>query len=336
MIIFILLAWLLFLTFLLIERRQVLVGTSFVLASSLTIVGVVLQIIRDGGLGSFSYLIVGLVGILILLSLVFGPFLFLGTLFYNSWQLLRREGMRWYNFLSLGLAIALSVYLYLFPRMGNSFQTPNIWYYLYLLVGIWITYAMGLSFSYTVASLLNLVNPFAKPLDYIIVLGAGLNGEEVTPLLASRIDKVIAVYRKNQGSKLIMSGGQGADEVISEAQAMTNYALKQGIPLYDILLENQSTNTKENIRFSVAMMEEDKKQFAIVTNHYHLFRALLFARQEGVKCIGYGAKTKFYFSLNAFIREFIGYLTMSWKWHLVLLGLLTIAYLAIVLSVWKF
>lgn len=195
---------------------------------------------------------------------------------------------------------------------------------------------MGLSFSYTVASLLNLVNPFAKPLDYIIVLGAGLNGEEVTPLLASRIDKGIAIYQKNQGSKLIMSGGQGADEVISEAQAMTNYALKQGVPLYDILLENQSTNTKENIRFSVAMMEEDKKQFAIVTNHYHLFRALLFARQEGVKCIGYGAKTKFYFSLNAFIREFIGYLTMSWKWHLALLGLLTVAYLAIVLSVWKF
>lgn len=335
MIIFILLAWLLFLTCLLIERRQVLVGTSFVLASSLTIAGVVLQIIRDGGLGSFSYLIVGLVGILILLSLVFGPFLFLGTLFYNSWQLLRREGMRWYNFLSLGLAIALSIYLYLFPRMGNSFQTPNIWYYLYLLIGLWIAYAMGLSFSYTVASLLNLVNPFSKSLDYVVVLGAGLNGEEVTPLLAARIDKGIAVYRKHEGSKLIMSGGQGADEVISEAQAMTNYALKQGVPLTDIILENQSTNTKENIRFSVALMD-GRNRFAIVTNNYHLFRALLFARQEGVKCIGYGAKTKFYFSLNAFIREFIGYLTMSWKWHLALLGLLTVAYLSIVLSVWKF
>lgn len=330
MIIFILLAWLIFLAFLLIERRQVLVGTSFVLASSLTIAGVVLQLTRHGGVGAVSYLLVGLVGILLLLSVVFGSFLFLGTLFYNSWQLLRREGVRWYNFLSLGLAVAFSIYLYLFPRMGNSLQTPNIWYYLYLLIGLWIAYAMGLSFSYTVASLLNLVNPFSKSLDYVVVLGAGLNGEEVTPLLAARIDKGIAIYRKNEASKLIMSGGQGADEVISEALAMTNYALNQGVPLYDILLENQSTNTKENIRFSVALMEKDKKQFAIVTNHYHLFRALLFARQEGVKCIGYGAKTKFYFSLNAFIREFIGYLTMSWKWHVTLLGLMTVAYLVLV------
>lgn len=329
------LAWLAFLLMFMFERRQVLLGFSFLVVSGLTTLTLGANLLnQEGPINPLASLMIGLIGIVVLLSIVFGPFLLLMTLLYNSWQLLRREGTRWYNFLSLGLALGVSVYLYLFPRLGNQLQSPTIWYYLYLLVGLWIFYAIALSISYTVASFLNLINLVTKPLNYVVVLGAGLNGEEVTPLLASRIDKGIAIYRKHKGSKLIMSGGQGADEVISEAQAMTNYALKQGVPAEDILLENQSTNTRENIRYSVGLMTGEKR-FAIVTNYYHLFRALIFARKEGVKCIGYGAKTKFYFSLNAFIREFVGYVTISWKWHAGLLGLLTLAYLIVVALVLK-
>lgn len=329
------LAWLIFLALFILERRQVLIGFSFLLVTGFTIFAVGVDLLnQQGPIKPLASVVIGLLGLVVLLAIVFGPFLLLTTLLYNSWQLLRREGTRWYNFLSLGLAIGLSIYLYFFPRLGDQLQEATIWYYLYLLISLWIFYAMALSLSYTVASFLNLINPLKKTLDYVVVLGAGLNGEDVTPLLASRINKGIRIYQKHPGSKLIMSGGQGPDEVISEAQAMTNYALKQGVPTQDLILENQSTNTQENIRFSVKLME-GRKNFAIVTNYYHLFRALIFARKEGIKCIGYGSKTKFYFSLNAFIREFIGYVTISWKWHASVLGLLTLAYISLVLWVLK-
>ena len=184
---------------------------------------------------------------------------------------------------------------------------------------------MGLSILYTSSSFVNLINILPPKLDYVVVLGAGLIGEQVTPLLASRIDRGIAIYHKNPGSKLIMSGGQGPDEVISEAQAMTSYALVKGVAADDIILENKSTNTKENIKFSRDLMTNGS-QFALVTNYYHVFRALLLARKLKIKCIGYGARTKFYFSLNAFIREFVGYLVMTKKAHLLFLGIVSAIY----------
>ena len=179
---------------------------------------------------------------------------------------------------------------------------------------------------YTTSSFINLVNLFPGKLDYVVVLGTGLIGDTVTPLLASRIEKGIAIYQKHPGSKLIMSGGQGPDELMTEGQAMANYAFEQGIPVEDIVIENQSTNTEENLKFSYALMKPGSR-FALVTNYYHVFRALLLAQQLKIKCIGYGAKTRFYFSLNAFIREFVGYVVMSRKAHLVVIGIVSVIYL---------
>lgn len=62
-------------------------------------------------------------------------------------------------------------------------------------------------------------------------------------------------------------------------------------------------------------MEKQKPKIIIVTTAYHVFRALILARKQGMKCVGFGAKTKWYFTLNAFIREFIGYLSLTWKMH---------------------
>ncbi len=182
------------------------------------------------------------------------------------------------------------------------------------------------SILYTTSSFVNLVNLFPGKLDYVVVLGAGLIGDQVTPLLASRIDKGIALYRKHAGSKLIMSGGQGINEWMAEGQAMADYAMQEGVPAEDILIEHQSTNTEENLKFSCALMKPGSR-FALVTNYYHVFRALLLARKMKIKCIGYGARTKFYFSLNAFIREFVGYVVMSRKGHLIFLGIVSAIYL---------
>lgn len=263
---------------------------------------------------------------LVMLALLSGPFLLLITLYLNGFRILKREGVRFHNFLSMGLAVALTFYLFIAPFITQSLSGISFLNLLFVYVGFLVSYAIFISILYTSSSFVNLVNLFPGKLDYIVVLGAGLIGDQVTPLLASRIDKGIAIYQKQPGSKLIMSGGQGPDELLSEGQAMANYALEKGVPAEDILIENQSTNTEENLKFSYALMKSGSR-FALVTNYYHVFRAMLLARKLKIKCIGYGAKTKFYFSLNAFIREFVGYVVMSRKVHLVFLGIVSVLYL---------
>ena len=266
------------------------------------------------------------VAMVLFLALLSGPFVLIFTLYLNGFQILKREGVHLHNFLSMGLAVALTFYLFIAPFVVQSLSDISFFNMVFIYVGFLVAYAIIISMLYTTSSFINLVNLFPGKLDYVVVLGAGLIGDKVTPLLASRIDKGIAIYQKQPGCKLIMSGGQGPDEIIAEGQAMANYVLEKGVPAEDILIENQSTNTEENLKFSYALMKPGSR-FALVTNYYHVFRALLLARKLKIKCIGYGARTKFYFSLNAFIREFVGYVVMSRKAHLVVIGIVSVIYL---------
>ena len=246
------------------------------------------------------------VAMVLFLALLSGPFVLIFTLYLNGFQILKREGVHLHNFLSMGLAVALTFYLFIAPFVVQSFSDISFFNMVFIYVGFLVSYAIIISMLYTTSSFVNLVNLFPGKLDYVVVLGAGLIGDQVTPLLASRIEKGIAIYQKHPGSKLIMSGGQGP-------------------PVEDIVIENQSTNTEENLKFSYALMKPGSR-FALVTNYYHVFRALLLARKLKIKCIGYGARTKFYFSLNAFIREFVGYLVMTKKAHLLFLGIVSAIY----------
>ena len=265
------------------------------------------------------------VAMVLFLALLSGPFVLIFTLYLNGFQILKREGVHLHNFLSMGLAVALTFYLFIAPFVVQSLSDISFFNMVFIYVGFLVSYAIIISMLYTTSSFINLVNLFPGKLDYVVVLGTGLIGDQVTPLLASRIEKGIAIYQKHPGSKLIMSGGQGPDELMAEGQAMANYAFEQGIPVEDIVIENQSTNTEENLKFSYALMKPGSR-FALVTNYYHVFRALLLARKLKIKCIGYGARTKFYFSLNAFIREFVGYLVMTKKAHLLFLGIVSAIY----------
>ena len=266
------------------------------------------------------------VAMVLFLALLSGPFVLIFTLYLNGFQILKREGVHLHNFLSMGLAVALTFYLFIAPFVVQSLSDISFFNMVFIYVGFLVSYAIIISMLYTTSSFINLVNLFPGKLDYVVVLGAGLIGDKVTPLLASRIEKGIAIYQKHPSSKLIMSGGQGPDEIMAEGQAMANYVLEKGVPAEDILIENQSTNTEENLKFSYALMKPGSR-FALVTNYYHVFRALLLARKLKIKCIGYGARTKFYFSLNAFIREFVGYVVMSRKAHLVVIGIVSVIYL---------
>lgn len=128
--------------------------------------------------------------------------------------------------------------------------------------------------------------------DVLIVLGAGVWGDQPSPQLKLRLETAAALYIKNPDMKIIVSGGQGPDEDISEAQAMHNYLIRLGVNEAAILMEDQSTSTVENLRFSKAMLDSlgfDNPAIGIVTTNFHMYRAKMLARRFGMKPQGHSA-----------------------------------------------
>ena len=151
--------------------------------------------------------------------------------------------------------------------------------------------------------------PRRKDFDYVIIHGAGLlRGDQLSRLLKDRLDKAVSVYKKDPTPpKLIPSGGKGDDETISEAEAMKRYLMEQGIPEEDILPEDRSKTTYENLAYSKAILDrrEGDKYTALVTSNYHVYRALRYCRKVGLTCTGIGSRVAFYYWPSALIREYI-------------------------------
>ena len=160
--------------------------------------------------------------------------------------------------------------------------------------------------------------------DYILILGCQIREDGgLTKLLQSRTDRAIKfaeMQKKQTGKEIVFvpSGGKGDDEIISEADAIRNYLVSTGIPERQILVENKSASTNQNIRFSYKLIKEKNTnpKIAFSTTNYHVFRAGCIADELGIEVEGIGAKTKPYFWINAFIREFIATLHYEKKSHI--------------------
>lgn len=249
------------------------------------------------------------------------PAVLIIVFFVEGIRVIRHEGMKPANLLSMLFSILLCFYLAVWPKIGNL-RENTISTTLYAVISFFVVYVLSLFAMYALSAILNLIHlKKRRGADYIVVLGCGIIGTRVTPLLAARIERGIELLRYNPDAVLLLSGGQGPGEDISESEAMAAYALDKGVSAEKILVEQQSVSTQENLQFSRQLMEKQQPKILIVTTAYHVFRALILARQQGMKCIGFGAKTKWYFTLNALIREFVGYLAMTWKRHAVVIGI---------------
>ena len=174
-----------------------------------------------------------------------------------------------------------------------------------------------------------LATRYTPPLDrdYIIILGCAIRADgTLTPLLKGRVDSAVA-FEKKQFEKtgrhavFVPSGGQGADEIISEGEAMENYLRSLDIPQEQIVREDKSVNTMQNMQFSRDVIrrhagESAETNIAFATTNYHVFRGYILAQENGFDAKGISAKTKPYFYLNAFLREFVGLLVEGWWRHL--------------------
>ena len=180
--------------------------------------------------------------------------------------------------------------------------------------------------------------------DYVIILGSKIRKDgTLTPILQARVDKAIefAKEQKEKSNKRIVfvpSGGNGEDEIIAEAEAMKNYLIEKGISLEDIIVEDKSKNTYQNLKFSKQKIDEDNKDGKIIfsTTNYHVFRSGVIANNEGIDCEGMGSKTKWYFYTNALIREFIANLFNQRKQHFALITSINVALFVLVIIGYKY
>lgn len=144
-------------------------------------------------------------------------------------------------------------------------------------------------------------------LDYIIVLGAQLKNGGPSYVLQKRLDQALVYLQENPDTKVIVSGGQGKDEPDTEAQGMYDYLTARGISPERILLEDQSRNTSQNIRFSSSYFDKETDRIGIVTNNFHIFRALRLAEGVGYRSVcGIAAGSHPGLLLNNMLREFFG------------------------------
>ena len=154
---------------------------------------------------------------------------------------------------------------------------------------------------------------------YIVVLGAKVNGTSPSLSLSDRIRAAADYLNAHPDTVAILSGGQGADEGISEAQCMFEGLTARGIDPSRLWLEDKATSTWENLHFTLDLIEEKTGNrplsIGLVSSEYHLFRAGLFAKECGVEAIGIPAATSWFsIKLNYFMREAAG------VWHYLILG----------------
>lgn len=259
-------------------------------------------------LGTLLFMAVGLVVVLSpLLVLALVVFLLL-----NGVQMMRKEGRSLGNLLSLLAGLGIVAVLVL---LVANVLTIDYTYWL-LPVTMLLLMACGWAgFLFVSYLLYTLLYPRVAPWQrarYVMVHGSGLIRDRVPPLLRARVDRGIGLWRQLEaaapGAVLIVSGGKGSDEMRSEASAMAEYALTQGVPQEAIMLEDQSATTEANLRNTRELVAERMLagvSGVTVTSSYHVLRTAALARAVGIDAQVQGAPTAGYFWPSAFLREVV-------------------------------
>lgn len=257
--------------------------------------------------------------IYIVLALIL-PFAFIVTILamISNLKLLKKEGKGWKNMLGiiLGGCICLSTLIAIIGKgihySSNIFEITLSDYFFNVMI-MFIIYLECILVGNCILGIKAAKNIPKFDKDCIIILGCKVKKDgDLSNLLKGRVERAIefSKMQKQETEKEIIfvpSGGKGDDEPISEAQAMKNYLIKKGISEKDILIEDRSRNTYENIKLSKSIIDSKIKngKIAFATTNYHVFRTMIIANNQNIDIEGIGAKTKTYFWVNAFIREYV-------------------------------
>ncbi|MBF4584039.1 YdcF family protein [Curtobacterium sp. VKM Ac-2865] len=281
--------------------------TAAVLFGAAAVVSILTAVVPGFGV------VVGLVVLLVPLAVIA-----LGVaLIVNGVQMLRREGRSLGNLLSLVAGVlvfvlpTVAVVVFAIATDGQQTAVGSVAVSAVVLLVFLCVYVALAFVAFAVYSVVYGRMRFREAPDAIVVLGSGLVRGEVPPLLRSRLDRGLALYRSEVAAGrrpvLIPSGGQGSDEPRAEGAAMAEYLLANGAEAGDVLPETASRSTRENLRFSRAVQTEAGRDghVVVVTNNYHVLRAAVLARQLDLPAQVIGSPTAPYYVPSAFLREFI-------------------------------
>lgn len=136
--------------------------------------------------------------------------------------------------------------------------------------------------------------------DAAIVLGAAVWDEKPSPVLRERINHAIWIYDSNYVDKIIFTGGKGEGNKYSESEVSRDYAIKNDVSSDDILIETKSRITEENIKYAYKIAaEKNLKTFTIVSDPLHMKRAILIAKNTGIKAYSSPTPSSVYKTLNS-------------------------------------
>ncbi|WP_261810283.1 YdcF family protein [Levilactobacillus humaensis] len=258
------------------------------------------------GIGTITIGFIGLWGLLTLLLIAIRP------------QLIVRKQER----LSLGMSVGIWGWLLLTAgwiwALSTGHFTGTLWPWLTFIPGL--SAYLGLLFAASVVGYLRVVIWRAHQADTLVVLGAGLiAGHHIGRVLAARLDTALQVARRQDHPvTIIVSGGQGPDEDLTEAAAMAAYLRSHHFPATAIRLETAATNTRSNLANSLAIWQQLPNhggRVVVITNGYHLFRTRRLASHLGLNVGSVPAPTPLDYVPIGFAREFMAILVSDWRFH---------------------
>ena len=206
---------------------------------------------------------------------------------------------------AVGIALITYVVLKLFITKGGPIVRWNFLRYL-IIIGV----AM-FALSFVLIEALIIVNNNSEQnykTDYLIILGGGIKGETVSLTLQERLNKGIEYLNEYPDTKVIVTGGKGFEETITEAEAMKRYLVARGIDSKRIIMEDKATSTKENFEYSRELLwglgYKEKMKVMVITSDFHMMRAKMLAKRFGFDPYGITCSTPVSVRLNSYIREY--------------------------------
>jgi len=203
--------------------------------------------------------------------------------------------------LQLVLALFIVAYAVFFNRIHRNVH-----------IGLWLCSLIPITFVLFLFTYGNISNATHEE-DVVIVLGAGIMGENVTRPLAHRLNTAFELWQQNPDTYIIVTGGLGNRATITEAEAMARFLYRRGVPREKILLEELSTSTYENLTFAKEILNihfPDGFSAVLVTNDFHIYRAVQTARAVGLDVTRKGAYTDWYTWPVNYLREMLAVVNM--------------------------
>lgn len=238
----------------------------------------------------FGKLLFGILAVLCVLYCAgIGLFMGYGTSFFLIWAVM-----------GLGFGI-ISLFC---ARPALRRKIPAVWLRLF-----WICFGIGLAVFLLVEGLVlsGCSAEGVENADYVIVLGAQWRSSGPSRVLKYRLDSAVDYLRRNPDTRVIVSGGQGSNEPMAEGDGMREYLLQAGIEEGRILVENTSVNTYENLRNSGELLDKENAGVVIITNDFHVFRAVRLAKAQGYRKVwGLAAGSYAPMQVHNLFREFFG------------------------------